>query len=68
MTVQFRIGALISIRTIDINSPIGKIQFYIIKADTAFLLYLINMDRLYIKYNNLKNIIITYIKKVLVVK
>jgi len=28
-----------SIRTIDINSPIGKVQFYIIKADTSFLLF-----------------------------
>ena len=57
-----------SIKTIDVNSPIGKVQFYIIKADTLFLLYLVDMDKLYIKHNNLKDIIITYTKKVLVVK
>jgi hypothetical protein len=57
-----------SIRTIDVNSPIGKVQFYIVKADTLFLLYLVDIDRLYIKYNNLKDIIITRTKKVLVVR
>ena len=57
-----------SIKTIDINSPIGKIQFYIVKADTPFLLCLADMDRLYIKYDNLKDIIITYTKKVPVVR
>ena len=57
-----------SIKIIDINSPVNKIQFYIIKADTPFLLYLVDINRLYIKYNNLKDIIITYTKKVLVVR
>ena len=57
-----------SIKTININSLINKVQFYIIKADTPFLLYLVDMDRLYIKYNNLKDVIITYTKKVLVVR
>ena len=49
MTVQFKIGASMSIRTIDINSPIGKVQFHIIKIDTPFLLCLVDIDRLYIK-------------------
>jgi len=57
-----------SIGTIDINSPISKVQFYIIKADTSFLLCLVDIDRLHIKYNNLKDVIITRTKKVLVVK
>ena len=57
-----------SIKTININSLVGKVQFYIIKADTPFLLYLVDMDRLYIKYNNLKDVIITYTKKVLIVR
>jgi len=57
-----------SIRTIDVNSPIGKVQFHIIKVDTPFLLCLADIDRLYIKYNNLKDVIITYTKKVLVVR
>ena len=57
-----------SIGTTDVNSPIGKVQFYIIKADTPFLLCLADMDRLYIKYNNLKDIIITCTKRVPVVR
>ena len=57
-----------STKTIDVNSLVDKVQFYIIKADTPFLLCLADMDRLYIKYNNLKNIIITHTKKVLVVR
>jgi len=68
VTIQFRIRASTSIRTIDVNSPIGKVQFYIIKADTPFLLCLADIDRLYIKYNNLKNVIITYTKRVPVVR
>ena len=57
-----------SIKTIDINSLVGKVQFYIIKADTPFLFYLVDIDRFYIKYNNLKDVIIIYTKKVLVVR
>ena len=57
-----------SIGTIDVNSPIGKVQFYIIKANTPFLLCLADMDRLYIKYNNLKDVVITHTKRVLVVR
>jgi len=57
-----------SIGTIDVNSPIGKVQFHIIKADTPFLLYLADIDRLHIKYNNLKDVIITRTKKVPVVR
>ena len=68
MTVQFKIGASMSIRTIDINSPIGKVQFYIIKADTFFLLCLADIDKLHIKYNNLKDVIIIHTKKVPVIR
>jgi hypothetical protein len=66
--VQFGIGIATSIRTIDIITPIGKIQFYIIYTDTPFLLYLVDIDRLQIYYNNLKNVIITRTKKVPVVQ
>ena len=57
-----------SIGTIDVNSPIGKVQFYIVEADTPFLLCLVDMDRLYIKYDNLKDVVITCIKRVPVVR
>ena len=68
VTVWFGIGAFISIKIIDVNSLVGKVQFHIVEVDTLFLLYLVDMDRLYIKYNNLKDVIITYTKKVLVVR
>jgi len=66
--MQFSIRIATSIRTMDIITPIGKIQFYIIYTDTPFLLYLADIDRLQIYYNNLKNVIITRTKKVLVVR
>ena len=62
------IRAFIFIKTIDINGFIGKGQFYIIKVNIHFLFYLVNINRFYIKYNNLKDIIITHTKKVLVVR
>ena len=68
VTVQFGIGASMSIGTIDVNSPVGKIQFHIIEANTPFLLCLADIDKFYIKYNNLKDVIIIYTKRVPVVK
>jgi len=44
--MQFGIGIATSIKTADVVTPIGKIQFYIIYTDTPFLLYLVDMDRL----------------------
>jgi len=66
--VQFGIRITTSIRTTDVITPIGKIQFYIVYTDTPFLLYLADIDRLQIYYNNLRNVIITHTKKVLVVR
>jgi len=51
----------------DVVTPIGKIQFYIIHVDTPFLLCLADIDRLQIYYNNLKNVVITRTKEVPVV-
>jgi len=65
--VQFGIRIATSIKTADVVTPIGKIQFYIIHTDTPFLLCLVDIDRLQIYYNNLRNVIITHTKKVLVV-
>ena len=66
--MQFSIRIATSIRTMDVVTPIGKIQFYIVHVDTPFLLYLADIDRLQIYYNNLRNVVITYTKKVLVVQ
>jgi len=65
--MQFGIRITTSIKTTDIVTPIGKIQFYIIYIDTPFLLCLADIDRLQIYYNNLRNVIITRTKKMPVV-
>jgi len=44
--MQFGIGIATSIRTMDVITPIGKIQFYIVYTDTPFLLCLADIDRL----------------------
>ena len=46
LNVQFSIGSTALIKSIAIKTPIGLVDFYIIKADTPFLLYLVNIDRL----------------------
>ena len=46
---------------------VGRINFYVIKADTPFLLSLANIDYLGLRFNNLKNTIISAIYLVLVV-
>jgi len=44
--MQFSIRITTSIRTTDVITPIGKIQFYFVYIDTPFLLYLVDIDRL----------------------
>src|SRR6266581_4062797 len=67
INVQFGIGSTPSIGSITVNTPIGNIKFYIVKADTPFLLYLANIDILKVYYNNLKNVLVTLTKSVPVV-
>ena len=43
---QFGIGLTILIRLVIVKTLIGLVNFYIVKADTPFLLYLIDIDRL----------------------
>ena len=43
---HFDIGQTISISTINVESPIGIITFYVVMADTLFLLCLQDMDKL----------------------
>jgi len=67
INIQFRISSTPSISSIIVNIPVSNVKFYIIKADTPFLLYLADIDILKVYYNNLKNILVTLIKLVLVV-
>jgi hypothetical protein len=44
--VQFRIRSTSSIGTTSIHTLIGEVQFHIVDANTPFLLYLADMDKL----------------------
>ena len=46
VNVQFGIGLTALIRLVTVKTPIGLVDFYIVKADTPFLLCLIDIDRL----------------------
>ena len=67
INIQFSIGSTPSIGSVTVKILVGNIKFYIIKADTPFLLYFIDINILKIYYNNLKNILVTLIKLVLVI-
>ena len=46
VNVQFGISSTILIRLVEVKTLISLVNFYIVKADTPFLLYLIDIDRL----------------------
>ena len=46
INIQFGIGLTLSISLIIINTLVSNIEFYIIKANTSFLLCLTNIDML----------------------
>jgi hypothetical protein len=67
INVQFGISSTPFISSVTVNTLVGNIKFYIIKANTPFLLYLADMDILKVYYNNFKNILVTLTKSVPVV-
>ena len=56
--VQFGIGSSSSLGSYVVATPVGKVEFHIVKADTPFLLSLADMDRLQVYYNNLTNLMV----------
>jgi hypothetical protein len=46
VSIQFRIGSISFISFIKVATLIGIVEFYIIKVDTLFLLYLVDIDNL----------------------
>jgi hypothetical protein len=68
VSVQFGIDIAFSIGTVEVNSPIGKVHFHVVHANTPFLLCLADINSLQVYYNNLKDIIIIYTKAVQVVQ
>ena len=59
VNIQFSIKLTSLIRLAKVTTLIGIIEFHIIKANTLFLLYLVDIDYLKVYFNNLKNILIT---------
>ncbi len=42
---------------VNVKTPLGFVEFYVVLADVLFLLYLVDMDRLRATYDNLKDVI-----------
>jgi hypothetical protein len=47
-----------SLKTIQMSTFLGIIIFYVVPADIPFLFYIQDMDRMGIKLDNLKNVLI----------
>jgi len=56
--ICFSKGTAISFSTIRVQTPLGYITFYIILTNTPFLFCIKDIDKLGIRLNNLKNILI----------
>jgi hypothetical protein len=59
INIQFGIGLAVLIRSIIIKTLISLVDFYIIKANTPFLLCLTDIDKLQVYYNNITNTLIS---------
>ncbi len=58
INIQFGIGSIVSIRSVKIKTPIGLVNFHVIKVDTPFLLCFADIDRLQVYYNNVTDTLI----------
>ena len=56
--IRFSKGTVISLSIIRVQTPLGYITFYVIPANTLFLFYIRDIDKLGVKLNNLENILI----------
>jgi hypothetical protein len=56
--ICFSKGTAISLSIIRVQTPLGYITFYIIPINTLFLFCIRDIDKLGVKLNNLKNILI----------
>ena len=58
INAYFGIDLIILIGTITIDSPIGRILFYVMEVETLFLLCLQDMNKLRIFFNNILDTIV----------
>ena len=56
--IRFGKSTAIFFGIIRVQTPLGYITFYIIPINTLFLLYIGDIDKLSIKLNNFKNILV----------
>ena len=56
--IRFSKGTITFLGIIRVQTPLGHITFYIISTNTPFLFYIGDMDKLGVKLNNLKDILI----------
>ncbi len=56
--IKFGKGEAISQGTVNVDTPIGIITFYVVPANTPFLFCLQDIDRLGVKLDNLENVLI----------
>jgi len=59
INVQFGISLTALIKLVKVKTPISLVNFHIVKADTPFLLYLADMDKLQVYYNNVTDTLIS---------
>jgi hypothetical protein len=64
INVQFGIGSTTSVGSITVNTPVGAIEFHLVKADTLFLLCLADIDTLQVYYNNIQDKLISLSKSI----
>src|SRR6266702_7410047 len=58
VNVQFGISLIILIGSVTVKTLIGLVDFYVVKADTPFLLCFADIDRLQVYYNNVMDTLI----------
>jgi hypothetical protein len=66
--IKFGAGKAVLLGTIEIATLLGNIIFHMLLTNTLFLFYLQNTDRIGIKLNNLKNILVQSNKIVPVIR
>ena len=59
VNVQFGISLTVLIRLVKVKTLISLVNFYIVKADTPFLLCLVDINRLQVYYNNIIDTLIS---------
>ena len=57
-TIRFGKGTAISLGTIRVKTPLGYIIFHVVPANTPFLFYIRDMDKLGVKLDNLENMLV----------